>query len=55
MNRDLEPIRVSPAPLSDTVFLSKRREGPPRSAARLILREILRVVRHLDLRNRPPA
>ena len=55
MNRDLEPIRVSPTPLSDTVFLSKRRKAPPRSAARITLREILRVVRHLDRRNHPPA
>jgi len=55
MSRDREPIQVSPIPFSETIFLSKRREGPPRSAVRLILREILRVVRHLDLRNRPPA
>lgn len=55
MSRNFEPLKVSPARFPTEVFAPEYRDKPSRSALYTVLREIIRLVRHLDRRSRPSS
>jgi len=52
MKRKFEPIQLGPLRFPARVFMPKREERPSAFPSHVILKEILRVLRCLDGRNR---
>jgi hypothetical protein len=54
MKAEFEPMRLNSDVLTEEVFIYREKKKPEEKISRCILREIRRVLWHLDHRNSPP-